>query len=55
MHDIEEFFFDPEKTAKQGEIKGKPCYILFSYESRDAMYGGATWQSVEYRRKKKNV
>jgi len=55
MHDIEEFSFDPVRTAKHGVVKGKPCYVLFSYEQREAMYGGAVWQSVEYRRKKKNV
>ena len=54
MHDIEEFSFDPVKTAESGAITGNPCYVLFSYESREAMYGGALWQSVEYHKKKKN-
>ena len=55
MHDIEAFSFHPVKTATQGETKGNPCYVLFSYEKREAMYGGAVWQSVEYHKKKKSV
>ena len=42
MHDIEKFSLDPVETAKQGKVVGKPCQVLFSYERRDAMYGGAT-------------
>ena len=42
MHDIERFSFDPVETAEQGKVVGKPCQVLFSYEQRDAMYGGAT-------------
>ncbi len=41
MHDIEKFSFDPVRTAETGEIVGKECYVLFSYEKREAMYGGA--------------
>ncbi|MBP3593174.1 MAG: B12-binding domain-containing radical SAM protein [Lachnospiraceae bacterium] len=41
MHDIEQFSFDPVETAEQGKVVGKPCQVLFSYERRDAMYGGA--------------
>lgn len=55
MHDIEEFSFDPVRTAKHGNVKGKPCYVLFSYEQREVMYGGALWQSVEYPKKRKSV
>jgi len=55
MHDIEAFSLDPVRTAKHGEAKGKPCYVLFSYEQREAMYGGALWQSVEYPKKRKSV
>lgn len=55
MHDIETFSFEPARTAKHGKIKGKPCHVLFSYGQREAMYGGALWQSVESRKKKKNV
>ena len=47
MHDIEAFAFDPDKTAKCGQAFGKSCYILFSYEQRDAMYGGATTRKIE--------
>ena len=54
MHDVEEFSFHPAKTAQSGEVIGNPCYVLFSYEKREAMYGGALWQSVEYHKKKKN-
>ena len=54
MHDIEEFSFDPVKTAEQGVATGEPCLVLFSYEKREAMYGGALWQSAEYQQKKKN-
>ena len=55
MHDIEGFSFHPEKTAESGAVTESPCYVLFSYEQREAMYGGALWQSVEYQQKKKNV
>ncbi len=54
LHDIEEFSFDPVKTAEYGAVTGETCYVLFSYEQREAMYGGAVWQSVEYPGKKKN-
>ena len=55
LHDIEEFSFDPVRTAEYGAVTGETCYVLFSYEQREAMYGGAVWQSVEYHRKKRNV
>jgi len=29
------------ETAEQGKVQGSSCYVLFSYEQRDAMYGGA--------------
>lgn len=54
MHDIEEFSFDPVKTAESGVATGESCLVLFSYENREAMYGGAVWQSAEYQQKKKN-
>ena len=54
MHDIEKFSFDPVETAEQGKVQGNSCYVLFSYEQRDAMYGGALWQSVDYHNRKKN-
>jgi hypothetical protein len=54
MHDIEEFSFDPVKTAECGEATGESCLVLFSYERREAMYGGALWQSVDYHNRKKN-
>ena len=41
MHDIEKFSFNPAATAEQGEAVGEACYVLFSYEKREAMYGGA--------------
>ncbi len=41
MHDIEKFSFDPVHTAETGKMAGEACYVLFSYEKRDAMYGGA--------------
>ncbi|MBQ8632393.1 MAG: B12-binding domain-containing radical SAM protein [Lachnospiraceae bacterium] len=41
MHDIERFSFDPVETAEQGKVQGRSCCVLFSYEQRDAMYGGA--------------
>jgi len=41
MHDIEQFSFDPVETAEQGKVQGSSCCVLFSYEQRDAMYGGA--------------
>lgn len=41
QHDIEQFSFDPEQTAEQGKVIGNPCYILFSYERRELIYGGA--------------
>lgn len=47
MHDIEAFSFDPGAAAKVGKAVGKPCYVLFSYEQRDAMYGGATIRQIE--------
>ena len=48
MHDIEQFSFHPVATAEGGEVTGEPCYVLFSYENREAMYGGAVtrWQRV---------
>ena len=48
MHDIEKFSLDPVKTAEQGKKMGSPCYVLFSYEQRDAMYGGATTRGCEF-------
>ena len=54
MHDIEKFSFDPVKTAECGLMTGESCLVLFSYERREAMYGGALWQSAEYQQKKKN-
>ena len=54
MHDIEEFSFDPVKTAESGVATGESCLVLFSYERREAMYGGALWQSVDYHNRKKN-
>jgi len=47
MHDIEAFSFDPGEAATVGKAVGKPCYVLFSYEQRDAMYGGATIRQIE--------
>ena len=41
MHDIEKFSFDPVEAVEQGKVVGNPCQVLFSYERRDAMYGGA--------------
>lgn len=41
MHDVEQFFLDPVKTAESGMATGAACYVLFSYEQREAMYGGA--------------
>ncbi len=41
MHDLEQFSFDPVMTAEQGKAAGMAGCILFSYEQRDAMYGGA--------------
>ncbi len=41
MYDIEQFSFEPEESAECGKEKGKPCYILFSYGQREAMYGNA--------------
>lgn len=46
MHDIEQFSFNPVLTAECGEVKGIPCYVLFSYEKREVMYGGATTKTV---------
>lgn len=42
MHDMEQFSFEPVCTAKAGEATGKACRVLFSYEQREAMHGGAT-------------
>ena len=47
MHDIEVFSLNPVKTAEYGKVTGNPCYVLFSYEQRDAMYGGATIRKIE--------
>lgn len=41
MHDVEQFFLDPIQTAESGTATGTVCYVLFSYEQREAMYGGA--------------
>lgn len=41
MHDVEKFSFDPVETAEQEKPAGEPCLILFSYEKREVMYGGA--------------
>ena len=41
MHDIEKFSVNPAETAESGKAEGTPCYVLFSYEERDAMYGSA--------------
>ena len=46
MHDIEEFSFDPVKTAECGAIAGETCLVLFSYENREAMYGGAVVRQI---------
>ena len=46
MHDMERFSFDPVATAESGEETGKSCYILFSYEQREAMYGGAIAKQI---------
>ena len=46
--------FDPAKTAEIGVATGESYLVLFSYEKREAMYGGAVWQSAEYQQKKKN-
>lgn len=46
MHDVEQFSFDPQKTAENGRRMGTACYVLFSYEQREAMYGGATTKTV---------
>ena len=54
MHDMEKFSFDPVKTAECGLMTGESSLVLFSYERREAMYGGALWQSAEYQQKKKN-
>lgn len=54
MHDVEKFSFDPVETAERGNVQGSSCYVLFSYEQREAMHGGAVWQSEECHKKKKN-
>ena len=41
IYDVEQFSFDPERTAECGTVFGQPCYVLFSYGQREAMYGGA--------------
>ncbi len=46
MHDIEKFSFDPVVTAEQGKAVGESCYVLFSYENRDVMYGGAVTKVI---------
>ena len=46
MHDIEEFSFEPVETAERGEVAGEPCLMLFSYENREAMHGGAATKKV---------
>ena len=46
MHDIEEFSFDPVKIAECGTVTGEPCLVLFSYEKREAMYGGAVVRQI---------
>ena len=47
MHDMEVFSFDPVETAVCGTREGTPCYVLFSYEQREAMYGGATIKRMD--------
>ena len=47
MHDIEKFSFEPVMTAEQGNLSGEPCLILFSYEKREAMYGGVITKKIE--------
>ena len=46
LHDIERFSFDPVQTAMQGKMTGEPCYVLFSYENREVIYGGAVTKST---------
>lgn len=46
MHDVEQFSFHPRKTAESGTVAGSACYVLFSYERREAMYGGARTKTV---------
>ena len=41
MHDVEQFSLHPEASAEAGRPVGEACYVLFSYEEREAMYGGA--------------
>ncbi len=47
MHDVEKFSFEPTQTAECGKRTGSPCYVLFSYEQREAMHGGATTRCCE--------
>lgn len=46
MHDVEQFVLDPVQTAENGRTMGTACYVLFSYEQREAMYGGARTKTV---------
>lgn len=46
MHDVEQFFLDPVQTAENGMATGTACCVLFSYEQREAMYGGAMTKTV---------
>lgn len=46
MHGVEKFSFDPEETAKQGKKTGAACRILFSYETREPIYGQALTRKV---------
>ena len=46
MHDIEAFSVDPVKSAECGMATGAPCLVLFSYENREAMYGGAVTRQI---------
>ena len=48
VHDIEQFSFDPVGTAESGTIAGKECLVLFSYEQREAMYGGAVTRQSSF-------
>jgi len=44
MQGVEKFSFHPVKTAVDGKISGAPCKILFSYETREPIYGQAVYK-----------
>ena len=46
MHDVEAFSLDPVKTAVNGAVTGGSCYVLFSYEEREKMYGSAVTRQI---------